>query len=233
MLIDNALGLFVVADGMGGANAGEVAARLAIDVVHGFLVRSSQDADHTWPFGIESSLDYDGNRLRTAVKLANRRVYRESESRSQYTGMGTTLAALLVNGPYAVICGVGDSRIYRIRGGVAGQLTRDHTFVETLLEQNPQLDAAQLAAHPMRHVLTTVVGAQDDIEVNVAAHPAQEGDRFVICTDGVHGALDADRIAAVVSAEPDVQAAADRLVRDALAADGSDNLTAIVVGLAS
>lgn len=230
MLIDPALGLFVVADGMGGQNAGEVAARLAIDAVQGFLQRSSQDADHTWPFGIESSLDYDGNRLRTAVKLANRRVFRESESREQYTGMGTTLAVLLVTAGSAELCGVGDTRIYRIRGGGAEQLTRDHTWVETLVEQNPGLDTVQLASHPMRHVLTAVIGAQDDLDVNVAAHETRAGDRFVICTDGVHGPLDAAAIAAIAGTG-DVRSAADRLVREALAADGTDNLTAVVVAV--
>src|SRR5262249_13719441 len=136
MVVDEGLGLYAVADGMGGHNAGEVASALALDSLESFLTRSSQDRELTWPFGIESTLDYNGNRLRAGVKLANRRVFRESESRDQYTGMGTTLVAVLADEPCASICGVGDSRIYLVRGGAIERLTQDHTWVETLLAQN-------------------------------------------------------------------------------------------------
>ena len=91
--IEPDLGLFVVADGMGGHKAGEVASALALEAIQAFLVRATQDDDHTWPFGLERTLDSNGNRLRTGVKLANRRVFRESERRDEYTGMGTTIAA--------------------------------------------------------------------------------------------------------------------------------------------
>ena len=229
MLVDERLGLFAVADGMGGHNAGEVASALALESLGGFLARAAQDREHTWPFGIEIALDYNGNRLRTAVKLANRRVFRESESRDQYTGMGTTLAVVLVDGPCATICGIGDSRVYLMRGGGIERLTQDHTWVETLLAQNPAISRESLANHPMRHVLTKVVGGQDDLDVPIASRPLVAGDLFVICSDGVHGALDEARIAQIVRATPDTKAAADRLIEEALDRDGGDNLTAVVV----
>ena len=231
MLVEPQLGLFAVADGMGGHNAGEVASALALESLEAFLARASQDREHTWPFGIESTLDYNGNRLRTAVKLANRRVFRESESRDQYTGMGTTVAVVLADGPCATICGVGDSRIYLVRAGGIERLTQDHTWVETLLAQNPAIDRASLANHPMRHVLTKVIGGQDDLEVTITSRPLVAGDRFVICSDGVHGPLAEDRIAQIVRSAPDTKAAADRLVEQALDVDGQDNLTAVVVGV--
>jgi PPM family protein phosphatase len=229
MLVDERLGVFAVADGMGGHQAGEVASELALDGLRSFLARSQQDPDHTWPFGIESSLDFAGNRLRTAVKLANRQVFRESESRRRYTGMGTTLAAVLVDGPCAVVCGVGDSRVYVIRHGSLTRLTRDHTWVETLLAQNPGLDPRSVENHPMRHVLTSVLGAQDDVDVDIVSVPFTAGDRFVLCSDGVHGALEDGRIRDIVVDAAGVQAAAEGLVAEALERDGRDNLTAVVV----
>jgi protein phosphatase len=228
MLVDVALGVFAVADGMGGHNAGEVASQLAMEALHTFLQRSHQDPDHTWPFGVETGLDFNGNRLRTAIKLANRRVFRESESRVQYSGMGTTIAAMVIDGTCGVLSGIGDSRIYLVRRSGIERLTRDHTWIEMLRAQNPDIDPESLSKHPMRHVLTTVLGAQDDVDATVLARPVVAGERFVLCTDGVHGALAEEEIRRVVWSAPDFQAAADRLVEEALDRDGQDNLTAVV-----
>jgi protein phosphatase len=230
MLVDPQVGLFAVADGMGGHNAGEVASRIALQTIQAFVARIAEDPDQTWPFGLDDTLDFDGNRLRTAVKLANRQVYRESETRDQYTGMGTTVAAVLVSERCAVVCSVGDSRVYVVRGGGIECLTQDQTWVQLLLAQNPDLDPASLAGHPMRHVLTSVVGAQDDLDVRPVSRPVEREDRLVICSDGVHGALDDQEIARIVSEARDPQAAAEQLVGRALEVDGSDNLTAVVVG---
>jgi PPM family protein phosphatase len=233
LLIEAELGLVVVADGMGGHQAGEVASALALESIRSFLLRASQDDDHTWPFGLERGLDRNGNRLRTAVKLANRRVFRESERREQYSGMGTTVAAALVDGDSAVVCGVGDSRVYLIRGATVDRLTRDNTWVEALLAQTPGLDRATLANHPMRHVLTSVVGAQDDVDVTVTTHHVTARDRIVLCTDGVHGSLSEARIAEIVGSARTPSEAAGALVQAALAADGGDNLTAVVAEIES
>lgn len=229
LLIDLPLGLFAVADGMGGHKAGEVACALALEALHDFIERSRQDPDYTWPFGIESSLDLNGNRLRTAIKLANRRVYQESERRRQYTGMGTTVVALLVDGSCAAFCGVGDSRIYAVRRNGIELLTRDHTWVQMLLAQNPGINPQLVENHPMRHVLTSVVGTQDDVEVTVTVRPALARDRFVLCSDGVHGTLAEHDIWRIACDAPDARTAAGTLVSRALERDGRDNLTAVVV----
>jgi PPM family protein phosphatase len=173
---------------------------------------------------------------RTAFQLfeiLDRRVFRESERRDEYTGMGTTIAATLFDGDSAVVCGVGDSRVYLIREAEISRLTQDHTWVETLLAQTPGLDREALANHPMRHVLTSVVGAQDDVEVTVTAHRVAARDRFVLCTDGVHGALPDARISAIVARAGSVGEAAEALVKAAVAADGKDNASAVVVEMAS
>jgi protein phosphatase len=229
MVIDLQLGLYAVADGMGGHNAGEVASALALETLQSFVERSRHDTDHTWPFGVDGNLDLNGNRLRTAVKLANRRVFRESESRASYTGMGTTMVAMMIEGTCAVLCGVGDSRIYIVRKGAIECLTRDHTWVQLLLSQNPEMDPKALETHSMRHVLTSVIGAQDDVDVAIVSRPLVEGDRLVLCSDGVHGPLYDFQIAKIVSGAEDVRGAADQLVATALERDGRDNLTAIVL----
>jgi protein phosphatase len=232
MLVDVSLGFFAVADGMGGHNAGEVASSLAIETLQAFMERSRNDPDHTWPFGIDGGLDFNGNRLRTAVKLANRRVFRESERREQYTGMGTTIVAMLVEGTCAVLCGVGDSRIYWVRNGRCEQVTRDHTWVQLLLAQNPEMDPKSLESHAMRHVLTSVIGAQDDVEAGISSRPLVEGDRIVLCSDGVHGPLDDAEIGRIVTRAHGAREAAEALVETALDLDGRDNITAVVVSIA-
>jgi serine/threonine protein phosphatase PrpC len=214
---------------MGGHRAGEVASSLALESIRAFLERATEDEDLTWPFGLEGTLDRTGNLLRTAVKLANRSVFAASERRSEYAGMGTTVAAVLVDRDHVVVCGVGDSRVYQIRAGAMERLTTDQTWVEALLAQSPGLERASFAGHPMRHVLTSVVGGQDEVEVTVTTHTLAPRERLVLCTDGVHGSLPDLRIADIARSAATVAEAADALVQAALQADGQDNLTALVV----
>src|SRR5437867_4279294 len=127
------LRLFAVADGMGGHKAGEVAAQIAIESVISFIDRSADDSDVTWPYGIDENLSFDGNRLRTAIFLANRKVFRTAEGTDDYGGMGTTIVGLLINGSQASIGSVGDSRLYLLSGGRMQQLTTDDSWAATIL----------------------------------------------------------------------------------------------------
>ena len=133
LFIDESLGLLIIADGMGGHAAGEVASGLAVEAVVGFIRRTTEDHEHSWPYGIDSTLSFNANRLRTAVHLANRRVFREAESHDDYTGMGTTIvAALLVDGLLS-IAHVGDSRMYYASNNQLVQLTRDDSWAARVL----------------------------------------------------------------------------------------------------
>lgn len=223
MLWDPEVALVAVADGMGGHNAGEVASQLALDAIRAFL-KKSLTGDFTWPFGVKPTLSFAANRLMTGIKIANRRVFKESERSADYTGMGTTVAAAIVDGPRLALCGVGDSRIYSFDGSVLRQLTIDDTWV-ILLSQDTGLPPATFANHPMRRVLTSVVGAKPDLEVTVHDVEIVDGATLMMCTDGLHGALDDDDIAAVLRAEPDLERAAEGLVKRAVDRDGSDNVT--------
>jgi protein phosphatase len=229
LLSDPGLGLFIVADGMGGHNAGEVASRLAVEAIKGFLSLSHDGQDFTWPYGLNPSLSFHANRLMTSVKLANRRVFKVGESRDEYTGLGTTVVAALIEEGQLIVAGVGDSRIYSHRDGKLDQITQDDSWVATVLARDPGRDEASLASHPMRHVLTNVLGAREQLDMDVDERPATEPETLLLCSDGLHGALDDKTLEKVLSSDDSAEAMAERLVKLALERDGSDNITALVV----
>lgn len=221
------LGLFVVADGMGGHNAGEVASHLAVEAIHQFVADSANGADITWPFGIEVAKSIEVNRLTTAVRLANRKIYAEGSRHAEWNGMGTTVVAALVYGDRMAMASVGDSRIYRFREGALEQLTKDDTWLATVLGEKEAEEAAP--AHPLRHVLTSVVGTRDDVKPGARDEQLMAGDMFVLCSDGVHGRLDSASITEVLQATSTADGRATRLVGEALTRGGSDNATALVI----
>ncbi len=213
-----------VADGMGGHNAGEVASRLALDSMKAFLSKSAVTDDFTWPFGFSPTLSFAANRLMTAIKVANRRVFRASEERSEYTGMGTTVVAAIVEGSRMSFSGVGDSRIYVFDGSDLTQITKDDSWVVMLMKESG-LDASAFDKHPMRHVLTSVVGARPDVEVTVEELDLVDGQTILLCSDGLLGGMSDQDIAAVLKAEQTIEGAADTLVRLGVERDGKDNVT--------
>ena len=226
---DAELNLYAVADGMGGHRAGEVASRLALEAVMTFIRRSSEDTDFTWPYGIDDTLSFDGNRLRTAIHLANRRVFRAAESSDDYSGMGTTIVGLLVSKARAAIGYVGDSRLYLLANGSLQQLTNDDSWAAAILAHDPGLTPEQLARHPMRNVLTNALGARDQVEVHVSERALKAGDVLLLCTDGLHGVLDADRIQGILQSGSSIEQAAQALVDAAMDAGSRDNVTALVM----
>lgn len=229
MHVDAESGLFVVADGMGGHQAGEVASRLAVDTLCTFVESSRGDRDLTWPYGFDPSLSFNANRLLTAVKLANRKVFRAGEESQDYAGMGTTIVAVIVEKGQLTFCAVGDSRLYVLSGGSLVQLTHDDSWVATVLANEPGMDEQTLARHPMRHVLTNVVGARDETEVEVGERPLAAGDTLLLCTDGLHGMLDDMTMQLVLAGGGRVEELAERLVVAALDKNATDNVTAVLV----
>jgi len=222
------LGFVLVADGMGGHAAGEVASRLACEAIEGFISRSSADHEFTWPFGISPQLSFDGNRLRTALHLANRRVFKTAESNAEFTGMGTTIVAALASRKALAVGHVGDSRLYVVSGERVTQVTRDDSWVEMMLSDKGGLTRQELSTHPMRHVLTDVLGARETVEPHIVELNPGEGDWIVLSTDGTHGVLDAAHIGRIVSGAATPQDASVALVRAALDAGSRDNATAVV-----
>jgi protein phosphatase len=225
---------------MGGHNAGEVAARLAVDVVSDCVVQAHFDrllgrtTQH--PFGIDPSLSDAGILLRTAIHLANMQVLELAGTSDELAGMGTTIVVALVAGDRLAVGHVGDSRLYLLsRERRLRQLTDDDSWVMSILAQDPGVDPAALRRHPMRNALTNVVGARACTDVHVAEETLTGGEVLLLSTDGVHGVLDDRGIEGMLAAglEPRPVAAhpsriAEGVVRAALASGSRDNCTAVV-----
>jgi serine/threonine protein phosphatase PrpC len=229
LLCDVGSGLFMVADGMGGHQAGEVASKMAVETVQSFLEASKGDHDLTWPFGFDPALSMNANRLVTAVRLANRKVYQAGEDKPDLAGMGTTIVVALVDGATLTFCGVGDSRIYLLSGTALQQITHDDSWVATVLARDPEFDRAQLAHHPMRHVLTNVLGAREDTEVEIGERPLVPGEQLLLCSDGLYGGLDDAAMQILLAGPGKLDELGERLVATSLERGGTDNITAVLV----
>jgi protein phosphatase len=215
-----------VADGMGGHNAGDVAARVAIDALVEFMHASTAARDF-WPFGIDPSLSEAGNRIRTAIHMANQRVLEASAESAEYEGMGTTVVAALVDGTRLAVGHVGDSRLYLLRGGQLRAMTRDDSWAVTLA-RDAHVDPALIRHHPMRNALTNVVGIRVRTDVHVIEEPMSNGDCLLLTTDGVHGTLEDERIEQFMLEGDDLCELANTIVSAALARGSRDNCTALV-----
>ena len=222
--IEEALGLCVVADGMGGHNAGEVAARLAVDAV----VDCVRRPDVTFPFGVDPALSESGNVLRTAILLANVQIREVAISSDVYAGMGTTIVAAQVTGGRLSVAHVGDSRLYVAAAGALRQVTQDDSWMVSMLAHDPAADPLLLEHHPMRNALTNVVGARTRTEVHVVEQALAGGELLLLSTDGVHGVLDERRLERMLLEDEDPRAIAHGVVKAALARGSRDNCTAVV-----
>ena len=228
-LVDDELGLYIVADGMGGQNAGEVASRMAVDVVARFISRSRDSDGLTWPFGIDPELSVNGNRIRTAVMMANRRVWKEADSKQEFTGMGTTIVTVLAEHGVLTFCSAGDSRVYRIRDRGIEQITTDDSWIQAAVLAGATIND-RLQQHPMRNLVTKAVGAKETIDLDIAETPFRNGDLYLLCSDGLHGMVPDGKILEIVLAtEGDLEKAVGNLVAAANASGGKDNVTALLL----
>ena len=213
MVLDPARGLFVVADGMGGHNAGEVASALAVKTLHEFISDAGDASEST---------------LSEAMVLANDQVLDAASNNATYEGMGTTVVAACIKDGSVVFGNVGDSRIYVLRGGSLQQLTSDDSWVSRVLPADA-IGTEEASRHPMRHVLTKVVGLREDMEPSVGSSPFSQGDTLLLCTDGLHGVVNDDAIALLLRQPGGVEEIASELVERALSQGSTDNITAVVV----
>ena len=202
---------FVVADGMGGQAAGEIASQLLVETVKNFLSKTPA----TW----------DEKILSQAILSANKVILNVARQNPEYQGMGTTATILYLNGGQAYFAHVGDSRLYRLRNNFFKQITEDHSYVETLVRSG-DLTPEQARVHPLKNVLTQAVGVIDEIYIDAANFPVEFGDIFLLCTDGLTNMVDDETIAKILQT---AQNPADALIEAALAAGGKDNVSVIVV----
>ena len=215
---DESLGLFVVADGMGGYAGGEVASAIAVETLTRFVAQNLEDDELTWPYGIDRSLSLDENLVAVAARLANDEIV--ARRVGELAQMGSTVALLVARGASAVISHVGDSRVYRLRGGRLEQLTRDHSLVEEMRAAGGQI----LPAYG--HVVTRALGSNCVPEVRT--EPLDDGDRYLLCSDGLSGVLDGDDLAALLG-RGDLEVCCRELVDEAFRRGSNDNISAVVI----
>jgi len=214
------LGLFVVADGMGGYEGGEVASALAVDAIHTMVRRTAGPVDVTWPYGLDPARTLAENELLTATRLAGDQI--AVRRRGPLCEMGSTVVVLRLADDQAVIAHVGDSRVYRLRGGGLTQLTTDHSLLAELAATGvvPAPDFA------WRHVVTRALGISASAP-DVQCLPTAAGDVFLLCSDGLSEVLDPAHIAQLLAAS--AETACRALVEAAYAAGSRDNISAVVV----
>jgi protein phosphatase len=198
-----------------------------VETIATFIERTAQDEELSWPYGIEPALSLAANRLRTAVHLANRRVFRAAEKHDEYTGMGTTVVCALFSEARLVVASAGDSRAYLFADGHLRQLTRDDTWAATVLGGEPKTNPAR-QAQTMRHVLTNVIGAREQADVQLSEHGLAGGEMILLCSDGLHGVLDDATLHAALSAGGPPSEIVPHLVELALSRGVKDNVTAVL-----
>jgi PPM family protein phosphatase len=222
------MNLFVLSDGMGGLEAGEVASRLAVDTV----LSRCRDAEKnpSLPLAGEriEGVSDASNRLARAIRSANEVVYRTAQEGAGQRGMGATIVAVWCTDERMSIAHVGDSRIYRLRGGELDQLTRDHSFVAEQV-RNGKMTEEEAASSTMQNVLIRALGIDPTVEVDVSEELLMASDTVLLCSDGLTRELSDAQIAAVLGKCDEPQAAASRLVEMAKQAGGGDNVTVIVL----
>jgi len=224
--IDDLLGLYVVADGMGGHAAGEVASQEAVETVYGMVKRGIGNLHELEDPVQEEDVRSACRLMESAVQAATYMVFSMAEMDRGKSGMGTTISAMLVLGEYAITAQVGDSRIYRIRGAEVEQLTEDHTLIAWQLKQG-LITPQEAKKSPHRNVITRAVGNRDYVQVDTGLVQLLSGDRFLLCSDGLHGYLRELDICPIVRLSG--EHAVKRFIELANERGGKDNITAILL----
>lgn len=225
LLIDHSLGLYLVCDGMGGHAAGDVAAETAVAAVHDYLCQHRSLSE---PLGDdEQGLSLAKQLVSGAIQEAQRRVRREADRYAERRGMGTTLTMLLVAGRRAVVGHVGDSRLYRVRRGVAQLLTEDHTLIAQLAPEDIQ--AAEGLLDRYRHSLLRWIGSREELRPDIQVIDLRDGDCLLLCTDGLSNYPAAGEGLSEVLCGQSPERAAQTLIARARTCGGSDNITAVIL----
>jgi serine/threonine protein phosphatase PrpC len=221
--------LYIVADGMGGHRAGDVASKLATEAIVDFF-RATAAEDFTWPFHFDSRMSEEENRLLTGIKIANRQIVERSSRQRECHGMGTTVVGALFSGKKGkmYLGHVGDSRAYRVRGGEIRQMTRDHSLVNDYLLAMPELTEEQKSELP-KNVITRALGMQEHVSVDLQGDDASVGDCYVLCSDGLSGMIEDAEILEIVSQSANIEDACRKLIALANEHGGEDNITAVLV----
>src|SRR5687767_14101467 len=227
-LVEDGAKLYLVADGMGGHAAGEIASRIAVDSISEFILHTKED-DGTWPHAYDEHYKRSTNRLMAAVRMANTRVLEAMRKDARLRGMGTTVVACLADEGTVSVAHVGDSRAYLIRDGALSRLTNDHSWVFEQVQAG-MLTEAEAEKHPLRNVITRALGGALSVTPDASEVESRPGDVYLLCSDGLTGMVPEDEILRVVSENGnDLEMACQNLIDIANERGGLDNVTAILV----
>jgi serine/threonine protein phosphatase PrpC len=226
-LIDKNLGLYLVADGVGGQSHGDTAAELAINASQYFLRATHDTVDASWPFGYDMAQSANENRLRTAFQMANRQVHKLRQASPEHSNAATTIVGALIDGPVATVGNVGDSRVYLMRDAVLKQLTVDDSWVGQLVRDGA-ITEAQARNHSMKNVVTQTLGLEK-VEVHTSEQRLAPGDMLLITTDGVHGVLEHSAMCSILASCRNLEQGAKRMIEAALDQGGPDNASCILL----
>lgn len=219
--------LFCVADGMGGHSSGEIASKIAIDEIADFFRVTGRDQEATWPYKMDKSRNYDENRVATGIKLANMRIFERASADAKYRGMGTTIVTVHYT-PHAVyVAHVGDSRVYIYRAGQLRQVTEDHSLLNDYLKAK-KLTPEEIEAFPHKNVIVRALGMKDTVQVDMNRFEPQEGDVFLLCSDGLSGMVSDAILQDTLARQPSLDTACNQLIEAANEAGGNDNVTCIL-----
>jgi protein phosphatase len=220
--------LFLVADGMGGHAAGEIASRIAVDSISEFIVHTKED-DGTWPHAYDEHYTRTTNRLMAALRMANTRVLEAMRKDARLRGMGTTVVAAMADGGKMSVAHVGDSRAYMIRHGKISRITSDHSWVFEQVQAG-MLTEAEAEKHPLRNVITRALGGALSVNPDASEIDSKPGDVYLLCSDGLTGMVPEEEILKLVTANADdLEKACKELIDMANERGGLDNVTAILV----
>ncbi len=228
-LTDPELGFAVVADGMGGHAAGEVASELAVERISSFLRKVNGNEDITWPYKYDIAFSLNANKLMVGIKLANDAILSKVAGDPQLNGMGTTIVAALFDRDNATIAHVGDSRAYLFRNRRLSLLTNDHSWVSEQVRRG-LITEEQARVHPMKNVVTQALGGAERLSVEIDELPLEPGDLVVLCSDGLNSMVSADEMEKIfIRFHENPEKLIDQLIHKANEQGGDDNITVIVV----
>ena len=227
---NDGLGLFVVADGMGGHVGGQIASRTVTDGILEFIRDTAVDPEKTWPLGLDPELSDPGNRLQVAIRSANRKLGDLVSTDQALGGTGATMAAALFAMGRLIVSNVGDCRAYLVRDGRALQITRDHSFVAEQVALG-LLRSEDAKHHPMRHIVTRAVSGDAGMSIDTWEIKVENGDRILLCSDGIHSLLSDEELASIAACDGSLQDICRQMIDAAKREGGTDNCTAVIVSV--
>lgn len=227
--ISDELGLYVVADGMGGHSGGKVASEIAVNTLLEFFARYKKDKDFTWPYRMDPNLNDEENALMAGIKLANRQIFSFGSHKREYAGMGTTIVTLFVHDNDAFIANVGDSRCYHLRENEIKQISTDHTWVNEQRQKNI-ISAEEARQHRWRNVITRALGNKRSVDIDLVRMQIEAGDYFVLCSDGLSNMVEDEEIRdIIIKNEKNIEESVKHLIDLARDRGGPDNITLLAV----